>query len=183
MNYSEITLSCPDEAAAERKLSLFGDMVRLHYAGKKGDLLPAETGEKALTLSEKFFRYRPLVREYNPRADFPYCPLPALEQKGKDVILTRCADLQMPAFSPFVPRMNNFFIQLCEAAILDEPDTPFEAECLCEETVSGTKEISKATYDNRKFHLVVGWEAEGDYRDDEMEWKETDNITWIVKED
>ena len=181
MNYTEITLFCSDEAAAEQKLSLFGDMVRLYYADKKGDLLPAETEGKALALSEKFFRYRPLIREYDPKADFPYCPLPYLEQKGKDVILTRCADLQMPMFFTLDPRTDEFFIQLCIAAMLEEPDTPFEAECMCEETVSGTKQISKATYDHRKFHLVVGWETEGDY--DGMEWNETDNITWIVQEE
>ena len=181
MNYTEITITCPDEAAAERNLGLFRDMVKLYYADKKGSILPAEADGKSLTLSEKFFRYRPLVRDYEPKEDFPYCPLPFLERKDNQVILTRCADLQLTMNFTFEPRMDEFFIQLCEAAILEEPDTSFEAECLVEETVSGTKQISKANYGNREFHLVVGWELEGEY--DEMKWEETDNLTWIVTEE
>ena len=78
-------------------------------------------------------------------------------------------------------RSKDFFLQLCEAQALDAPDTPFDARCLHEETVSGTKFTMTVSYQDRKFHM------RNVYTLDEDEWDaephETDNVTWIVTDE
>ena len=66
------------------------------------------------------------------------------------------------------PREDGFFIQLCEASALEEPDTPFRASCVFEETVSGTQQITRAEYRDRTLRMRLSWQL-----DDEPEEKET----------
>ena len=96
-------------------------------------------------------------------------------------LLDRCADLQkMPMLLDGI-RSKDFFLQLCEAQALDAPDTPFDARCLYEETVSDTKFTMTVSYQDRKFHM------RNVYTLDEDEWDaephETDNVTWIVTDE
>lgn len=177
MDCTDITLTFQDKAAATRGLELLRDMAKADYAARKGGILPEEP-DKTRTLCELFFRYRSLIRAYDPDTDFPYNPLRFLELKGKEVILDRCADLQkMPLLLDGI-RSNDFFLQLCEAQALDAPDTPFDARCFYEETVSNTTFTMTVSYQDRKFHM------RSVYTLDEDEWDaephETETVYAVV---
>jgi len=180
MDCTDITLTFRDEAAASRGLELLRDMIKAYYAARKGGILPEEP-DKTRVLCELFFRCRPLIRAYDPDADFPYNPLGFLELKGKEVFLDRCADLQkMPLLLDGI-RSRDFFLQLCEAQALDAPDTPFDARCLYEETVSGTTFTMTVSYQDRRFHMRNVYTLGEDEWDAEPH--ETENVTWIVTDE
>ena len=158
MHHTEICLSFPDETAAERGLALFRDMIRTAYACRK-KMLPAETGPGSLVLCQKFFLYRSLARDYDPGSDFPFCRISCLKRKACDVILDKAADLQQMIGS-LKPREDEFYIQLCEASALAEPDTPFHASCVFEETVSGTQQIARTEYRDRTLRMRLAWQVD-----------------------
>ncbi len=175
MHHTEICLSFPDETAAERGLALFRDMIRTAYASRK-KVFPAETGPDTLVLCQKFFLYRNLVRGYDPGSDFPFCRISCLKREACDVILDKAADLQQMIGS-LKPREDEFFIQLCESSALAEPDTPFHASCVFEETVSGTQQIARAEYRDRTLRMRLSWQLDG-----EPEEKEIESVAWQILE-
>ena len=181
MDCTDITLTFQDEAAAKRNLELFRDMAKADYAVRKGGILPEEPDGKKRALCEKFFRYRSLIHAYDPDPDFPYNPLRFMELKGKEVFMDRCADLQMSIMIFGGIRTNDFFIQLCLAQALEEPDTPFDARCFYEETISNTTYTCTVSYHDRKIKVLNVYTLDED--DWDAEPHEQDNLTWIVTDE
>lgn len=160
MHITEVYLTFPDEDAAIRGFELFRDMMKTAYADKKG-MFPVEADLKGLVLCQKFFLYRDLVKDYDPIQDFPYTKIARLKREGNRVSLDQVADLQEQILY-FTPTEDEFIIQLCEAAALDTPDSSFEAECVFEETISGTQQFVRAEYRDRKLHMCLSWQLDGE---------------------
>ena len=163
-----ITFQKEEQAAAAEEIAR--TMIKISYAiDEKDRPVWADEAARAETLTQAYLAFGEQTASYDPTVNCPYCSVQRVRQEGKELFIDRCGDL-VRGF--LITDKNGLFPQLCAACALRDPDSPFDAACQYEMTVSGYVYLTELHWDGRLFH------ARERYADDECEEGEwTDDST------